>query len=145
MTHVLGNKDKKKEEIRLSRHNYSQYSNKNKKNDENKVDETVDVTEEAAAQEVEVTPEVVDTPVVEPVEETVETVALPKTVTGVVVNCAKLNMRAKPNANAAVICVLNAASEIEINIEESTDEWFRVYTATGVDGYCMRKFVEAHL
>lgn len=79
------------------------------------------------------------------VEETVETVALPEMVEGMVVNCARLNVRAEPIANAGVVCVLNSQSEINIDVAKSTVDWFYVYTATGVEGYCMRKFVEAHL
>ena len=125
----------------MSKHNYSQYSNKNKPAEV----ENVEVVEE------EVTPiveeETVIIPEIDQAEENVETVTLPAavTVTGQVVNCAKLNVRANPSAGADVVCVLDAASEIEINVEKSTSEWFNVCTATGVEGYCMRKFVAADL
>ena len=128
----------------MSRHNYTQYSNKSKKN----TNRDRAVTPEAP--EVKMEPVTPAEPVVlmgpiEVVEETVNTVALPETVEGVVVNCAKLNVRAEPRIDAAVVCILDAMSEIEINIGESTSEWFKICTATGVEGYCMRKFVDARL
>ena len=127
----------------MSKHNYSQYSNKKKHN--NKPEAIAEVREEIEMVvepiETAVAPEV--TPVL--MQETVDTVALPKTMTGVVVNCSKLNVRVAPVVTAEVACVLNVASEIEIVAAESTDEWFKVVTAAGIDGYCMRKFVEVHL
>lgn len=84
-------------------------------------------------------------PAVKMVEETVETVVLPETVEGTVVNCTKLNVRAMPSTNAEIVCVLDAMSKIEIDVSKSTDEWFKVCTAMGADGYCMRKHVDARL
>ena len=126
----------------MSKHNYSQYSNKKNENVA-----PVAVEDEVTAPEVDVET-VVDTvvaPEVKMVEETVETAAVPETVKGIVANCAKLNVRVAPNASATITCVLNAKSEIEIDMAKSTDEWFCVCTAAGTEGYCMRKFVNAYL
>lgn len=118
----------------MAKHNYTQYSNKKK--DEPIVD--------TVKMEVEETIETADV-VVDLVEETVETVALPKIVEGVVVNCGKLNVRLYPSLTAPVVGILDVMSELEINVDESTGEWFKVCTATGIEGYCMRKFVDAYL
>lgn len=125
------------------KHNYSQYSNKPKH-------ENTKVTEELlnpiAEVKMDSEPEVVK-PAVTPalVNETVETKPLPKTVEGMVVGCAKLNVRKEPNLFADIVCALNVQSEIEIDVEKSNKDWFYICTATGIEGYCMRKFVEAHL
>lgn len=121
----------------MSNHNYTQYSKKN----ENYAAPALE--EEAKAVETVVEPVVEPTVQAEPeiVESKPETV----TVTGTVVNCAKLNVRAAANSSAEVVCILDAASEIEINVDKSNPEWFSVCTATGVEGYCMRKFIQADL
>ena len=123
----------------MSNHNYSQYSN-NKTNVDTDIDLGLTV-EKTVEEDV----EVVATPEINLVEETVETVAVPETVEGVVVNCAKLNVRAEASPTAEVVAILNATSEIEINLAKSTDEFFSICTATGIEGYCMRKFVDARL
>lgn len=123
----------------MSRHNYSKYSEKNYKVAEEEIEE-IDVINEAEELVVEN-----PAPEIELVEETVETVAVPEIVVGTVVNCAKLNVRENPNATAAVLCVLDAAAEIKINVAKSDNEWVNVLTAAGIDGYCMRKFVNANL
>lgn len=116
----------------MVKHNYSQYSNKKKaKNPDAPVDK-VKMEDEPVV----IMGPIVTSPVVEPKVETVE---------GVVVNCAKLNVRTEPSIDGDVVCVLDVTSEIEINLDKSTREWFNICTASGVEGYCMRKFVDACL
>ena len=116
----------------MSKHNYSQYS---KKQNDNKAKPIERIP----------TAPVRPIPEIKPVEETVDTVTLPEMVEGVVVNCTKLNVRVEPKINADIVCVLDVMTEIEIDINKSTDEWFKVCTAAGVEGYSMRKFIDAHL
>ena len=146
MIHVSGN-EAKKEENKLSKHkhNYTQYSDRRSQNNMNPVVNTT-VEEEilrpiAQTQEVEVT----TVPAVDLVDEIVETKTVSNIVDGMVVGCAKLNVRAEASLFADVIYTLNAQSEIEIDIEKSNKDWFYICTATGIEGYCMRKYVEAHL
>lgn len=120
----------------MSKHNYSQYSNKKKQN-ETEVETPLIPAEETVI--------VNDVPEINVVTETVDTVTLPSVVDGVVVNCARLNVRAEPSLSAEVICVLDVKSEIKVDTDKHTPEWFYVYTATGAEGYCMKKFVEARL
>lgn len=126
----------------MSKHNYSQYSEKKKADVQPKFNKVVEPVETPVTN-IPVTPEVKME--VELVQEAVETVTLPKTVAGVVVNCSKLNIREAPSSDADVICVLDVMSEVEIDVAKSDDKWFKVFTSTGVEGYCMRKFVDAHL
>jgi SH3-like domain-containing protein len=123
----------------LSKHNYSQYSDKKKTNNtQSKSNKAVTSTiPKSSSPEVKIE--------VELVQETVNTVTLPKTVSGVVVNCAKLNVREEPSADADVVCVLDVMSEIKIDAAKSDNEWFKICTASGIEGYCMRKFVDARL
>jgi SH3-like domain-containing protein len=79
------------------------------------------------------------------VVETVDTATLPKTVKGVVAHCTKLNVRSEPSITAEVVCVLDARSEVKIDVSKSTSEWLSVCTASGAEGYCMREFVDARL
>ena len=136
------------------KHNYSQYSNKSK-NENPKVTVTEEllnpITEVVIARSHpdpvgELGPKGVDgIGDMGLVNETVETKTLPDVVIGMVVGCAKLNVRAEANLFSDIVCTLNSQSEIEINVNKSTKDWFYICTATGVEGYCLRKYVEAHL
>lgn len=120
----------------MSRHNYTQYSNP-KNNDKPPVEETVAPVAPVDTEEV-----IVVNTVPEIKMETEPTVTAPITVTGEVANCTKLNVRANPDATAAVVCVINAKTEVEVDVEHSNDEWLKVKTAAGNVGYCMRKYIE---
>lgn len=75
------------------------------------------------------------------VEEVDEIEEAPEAVIGKVVMCKKLNVRKAPNANSSVVCVVDANTELMIDMTESTNEWYSVYTSAGLSGFCMRKFV----
>lgn len=76
------------------------------------------------------------------VEETVEQIEEPIAKIGRVVNCEVLNVRKEPSINASVICTVNESSEVEIDEDASTDEFYKVALVNGVTGYCMKNFVE---
>lgn len=73
---------------------------------------------------------------IEPIEETepVEKIG--------VVNSNLLNIRKEPSTNAEVIAIVGILDELSINEKNSTDEWFAVCTVSGVEGFCMKKFVD---
>lgn len=80
--------------------------------------------------------ETVTEPVVEPVvEPTIEFA------TGVVVDCNSLNVRAMPDRKADVVSILMNGDEVQVNVTDSYDEWYHVFTATGLDGFCMKKYI----
>ena len=132
----------------MSRHNYSQYSNKKY---DNKIDTTPEVTEEIQNGVIDET--VTENTSITDTEVTVTTIENKTTTesnsgavaTGVVANCAKLNVRVKPDVSGDVITVLNVGDEISIDVDESTDKWFKIRTVDGVKGYCMKKFVSANI
>lgn len=61
--------------------------------------------------------------------------------TGVVTDCTRLNVRAEADPNARVIDVISALTEIVIDAGASTDEFYRVHTAEGIEGFCMKKYI----
>ena len=76
---------------------------------------------------------------IEPMEDAPEVAEVTKN--GVVTDCAKLNVRAEPSVDAEVVCVISAATELLVDEAESTEDFYKICTAAGVEGYCMRKFI----
>lgn len=60
---------------------------------------------------------------------------------GIVTNCKKLNIRKEPKPDAAIIGNVDCQTELMIDETESTDDFYKICTATGIEGFCMRKFV----
>ena len=79
-------------------------------------------------------------------EETVETEESVKTMMpGIVVNCKKLNLRKSPlkdSDGANVITTLLAGAAVVINESDSTPNFYKVTTETGLEGYCMKQFIK---
>ena len=59
-----------------------------------------------------------------------------------VVKCIRLNVRKEPFLESNKIGTLVTGDEITIDLSKSTDCWYKVYTASGLDGYCVKDFVE---
>lgn len=60
---------------------------------------------------------------------------------GKVVNCKKLNIRVAPDKTAAVVKEVEKGVELMIDPSDSTDDFYKVCTESGVEGYCMKLFV----
>lgn len=60
---------------------------------------------------------------------------------GVVAGCALLNVRAEPSLDAEIACQIVDGAELVIDETDSTEFFYRVCTATGVEGYCMKEYV----
>lgn len=61
---------------------------------------------------------------------------------GVVTNCARLNIRKSPDVNGVVICTVPAGTSLMIDPSNSTDEWFSVCNNVGIEGFCVKKYVD---
>lgn len=60
---------------------------------------------------------------------------------GIVTDCLKLNIRKEPSANSRIVCVIDCLTEVIIDKEESTDEFYKICTVSGIEGFCMKKFI----
>ena len=66
----------------------------------------------------------------------------PKDIVGVVSGCSKLNIRKSPSVSADILCEAVLNTELIIDLDRSNDGWFSICTPAGIEGFCMRKFVE---
>jgi hypothetical protein len=100
------------------------------------LDEVVEEVIEEAVEQVEVEAEVEPEP--EP-ELNPENVQL-----GKVVDCAQLNVRTEPSLSAELATdrPLKRNAELMIYPDESTDDFYKICTESGINGYCLKKFIE---
>lgn len=104
------------------RTNYTNYSSK-KTNDEPQNSIADEVTESVSAE----------------VSESVEAT----NPVGVVVGCEKLNVRKEPSINSEVVFQFPCNMEVEIFVDKSTEDWFYVCNAAGIEGFCMKKYIDS--
>ena len=61
---------------------------------------------------------------------------------GKVVGCSRLNVRQSPTLFSDVLCCLTENTEIEIDEGKSTNEFYAICTPAGLEGFCLKKFIE---
>lgn len=66
---------------------------------------------------------------------------MPETVNGIITNCVKLNIREKADINSKVLCVIPEGSEVTVHSGTLPNEWFSIITDSGIEGFCMSKYV----
>lgn len=79
---------------------------------------------------------VIDAPVVES-EPDVETVHH----IGHVVGCTRLNVRKAPKPRAEIICEINCGDKVEIDKDQSTVDFYKICTVSGIEGYCVKTYI----
>lgn len=62
-------------------------------------------------------------------------------VVGVVTGCLRMAIYKEPRANSEVITVVTALTKVVVDVDKSTEVFYRVSTSKGAQGYCMKKFV----
>ena len=80
--------------------------------------------------------------IVEEIVDTPKTIEQKPIVFGKVTGCAKLNVRQESNLQSDILCCLFKNDEIEIDEDKSTEEFYAICTPAGLEGYCLKKFIE---
>lgn len=119
----------------MGHNNYSKFSRHNNQEEQHHI---MDVPSfEEKNEEIEVNEMPVHT---HPVNEVVETVT--QAIVGKVSECSQLYVRKEGKKESDVLCTIDKDSEVQINKVESTEEFYKVITPSGIEGYCMKKFIE---
>lgn len=58
-----------------------------------------------------------------------------------VVNCLRLHIHSEPTTESEVICKIRYATEVEIDPSKSTEDYYKIYTAIGAEGFCKKELV----
>lgn len=60
---------------------------------------------------------------------------------GKVIDCENLNVRKEPDIDASVLGFIPVNSEVKIDHEQSTDDFYSICSASGLEGFCMKKYI----
>lgn len=72
-----------------------------------------------------------------------EVVEEPKPVIkGYVADCVRLNVRSAPSTKAKVLCEIACDASVVIDMDKSKKDWYSVCTEAGVNGFCMKKYIQ---
>ena len=114
----------------MAKHNYTNYSKQSKKPEEPSMpaEPVVPMSKRASVSEPEETP-------------AANAVSKSEPIAGIVDNCIRLNVREKPSVDAEILTALEVGSEVRILKDETENGFYKVCTASGLDGYCMCEYI----
>ena len=115
----------------MSKHNKNRDYTKYYKPQNEKIEENVNPVEEVVEETTVVENEVED--IIVPIPK--------KAAMGVVANCVRLNVRNFPAADAPIVCEIPCNAEVEVDLNDDDNGFVKVVTASGVEGYCMKKYI----
>lgn len=58
-----------------------------------------------------------------------------------VVNCLRLHVYSEPKDDSEVVCKLRYLTEVIIDLGQSTEDFYKIYTAIGAEGFCRRELI----
>ena len=58
-----------------------------------------------------------------------------------IVECLRLHIFAEPNLDSEIVCKIRFATEVMVDIENSTEDFYKIYTAIGAEGFCQKDHI----
>lgn len=58
-----------------------------------------------------------------------------------VANCLRLHIFTEPNMESDIVCKVRYLTEVAVDMDNSTEDFYKVYTATGAEGFCRKDLV----
>lgn len=59
-----------------------------------------------------------------------------------VANCLRLHVLSEPRADADVVCKVRYLTEVLVDEDESTEDYYKIHLAIGAEGYCDKQLVD---
>ena len=61
---------------------------------------------------------------------------------GRVFGCTRLNVRKLPKPRAEVVCEIPVNTKVEIDEVNSTVDFYKIFTSSGIEGYCVKTYID---
>lgn len=61
---------------------------------------------------------------------------------GLVTGCSKLFVRTEPTKDCNPAGVINENDEVIIDMENSTNDYYKIVTTEGLEGYCLKTYIK---
>ena len=58
-----------------------------------------------------------------------------------IVNCLRLRIHSEPNLRSEIICKVRYLTEVTIDLNSSTEDFYKICTAIGAEGFCQKELI----
>lgn len=62
-----------------------------------------------------------------------------------IVNCLRLHIHSEPNLDSEIVCKVRYLTEVAIDLDNSTEEFYKICIATGAEGFCQKDLVNVKM
>jgi uncharacterized protein YgiM (DUF1202 family) len=56
-------------------------------------------------------------------------------------NCLRLHIHSEPSLDSEIVCKVRYLTEVEIDPDNSTEDFYKIYTAIGAEGFCLKDHI----
>lgn len=56
-------------------------------------------------------------------------------------NCLRLHIHAEPRLDSEIVCKVRYLTEVVIDEKNSTEDFYKIYTAIGAEGFCSKDLI----
>ena len=60
---------------------------------------------------------------------------------GIVANCDQLDIFEEPDESSSVVTTLREHAEVMVDSDELEGKFYKICTAAGVEGYCLKRYI----
>lgn len=57
------------------------------------------------------------------------------------VNCLRLHIHSEPDLKSEVICKIRYLTEVMVDLNSSTEDFYKIHTAIGAEGFCEKYLI----
>ena len=138
----MGRKSRKKENLKKENNMNNEELNEIKEETTEEVTETMDEVDESQNKVSEETQETQET--MDEVDESQNEVSEETTnnKSGKIFGYEKLYVRKEPSVDSEPVGIVGINNDLAIDEYHSTDDFYKVYTSNGLEGYCVKKFIK---
>ena len=58
-----------------------------------------------------------------------------------IANCLRLHIFSEPNLESEIVCKVRYLTEVAIDLNNSTEDFYKVHTAVGAEGFCQKDLI----
>ena len=58
-----------------------------------------------------------------------------------VVNCLRLHVHEEPDLDSDIVCKIRYLSNVEVDFDNSTKDFYKIYTEMGAEGFCQKELI----
>lgn len=58
-----------------------------------------------------------------------------------VANCLRLHIHSEPSLDSEIVCKVRYLTEVKIDLDNSTKDFYKVHTAIGAEGFCQKDYI----